>query len=170
MNDFSKIMFGLIPLFLFHKEEPYTNTNTIAKIHSRYGGWIKGISEQTGTPKEVIYGVIATESSGDPTAKGRDGEIGLMQLMPDTIKFLNYKFDLGFTPENVYNPYNNILAGSLYLAYLESKTDDWQKAVIAYNIGLGNLNKPKIYSKGKQYFKRVNRNVKRFEYYNRKFG
>ena len=168
MNDFSKIMFGLIPLFLFHREKP--NTNTVSKIHSDYGNWIKHISKQTGTPEEIIYGVIATESSGNPDAKGQAGEIGLMQLMTDTLKFLNYKFDLGLTKENSFNPYNNILAGSLYLAYLDSKTDDWNKAIIAYNIGLGNLDNPKIYARGKKYLSKVRKNAKNFKYYIERYG
>ena len=168
MDDFLKIAIGLIPVFLFHKEKP--NTSAISLIKSDYGNWIKHISSQTGTPEKIIYGVIATESSGNPTAKGRDGEIGLMQLMPDTIAFLNNKFDLGLMKEAAFNPYNNILAGSLYLSYLYSETNDWNKAIIAYNIGLGNLDNPKIYARGKKYLNKVQRNVKNFEYYNKRFG
>lgn len=168
MSDFFDIALGLVPFLFLHKDKP--NTATISLIKSDFGNWIKAISEQTGTPEKIIYGVIATESSGNPTAKGRSGEIGLMQLMPDTIKFLNYKFDLGLTQEAAFNPYNNILAGSLYLAYLYSKTENWNKAIIAYNIGLGNLDNPRIYSKGKQYLNKVQKNVRNFEYYVKRFG
>ena len=168
MDDFLKMAVGLIPIFLLRKEKP--NTTTVSLIKSKYGNWIKHISMQTGVPEPTIYGVIATESSGDEAAKGQDGEIGLMQLTPDTIKFLNNKFDLGLLPENAFNPYNNILAGSLYLSWLYSQTKNWDEAVISYNIGLGNLDNPKIYSRGKKYLNKIKRNVKNFEYYSKRFG
>jgi soluble lytic murein transglycosylase-like protein len=62
------------------------------------------------------------------------GAIGLMQVMPSTGK------ELGFTPEQLHDPENNIAAGTQYLAdLLKIYKGNLRMATIAYNQGVGNV-------------------------------
>ncbi len=95
-------------------------------------------------PEELIYAVIAAESSFDPTAESVDGARGLMQMIEPTFRELtgpqylneNRSFDDLFLPEV------SIRYGAYYLRYLYDLFDgDWTCAVAAYNGGLGNVRK-----------------------------
>lgn len=91
-------------------------------------------SAMFGVPQDVIYGVIQTESSGNPNATSGSGAQGLMQLMPKTAQ------SLGVT--DPYDPDQNIMGGTKYLAeLLATYGGDLDKALSAYNQGPGNLNK-----------------------------
>lgn len=67
------------------------------------------------------------ESDFDPTAVSPVGARGLMQLMPDTAA------SLGVT--DIDDPYQNVRAGTRYLAQQVRKYGDLQLALAAYNAG-----------------------------------
>ena len=80
----------------------------------------------------LITSVIASESCFRDVALSRKGAIGLMQLMPDTAE------DMGTS--NVYDPVENIDAGTRYLAYLLQRYDgSLTHAIAAYNAGMGRV-------------------------------
>lgn len=96
-------------------------------------------SEEYGVPAELVLAVIKAESGFDSSAKSSAGAIGLMQLLPSTYEWLAEK--LGDTPISLalYDPDTNIKYGVYYLKYLHSKFGTWERALIAYNWGEGNL-------------------------------
>ena len=65
-----------------------------------------------GIPYELIDAVIAIESAYNPLAGGRDGEVGLMQIMPQTARLLGFSGTL----QALSDPGTNIRLGATYLA------------------------------------------------------
>lgn len=82
---------------------------------------------------DLVSSVIQTESAWNPKATSRVGARGYMQLMPGTAK------DLGVT--DIYDPKQNIEAGTRHLGRLVSKYKDEGLAAAAYNAGEGNVDK-----------------------------
>ena len=73
------------------------------------------------------------ESEGDAGATSAKGAMGLMQVMPDTYRYLSERYNLG---EDPYALRNNVFAGS---AYLREMYDRYGSAgfLAAYNAGPG---------------------------------
>jgi soluble lytic murein transglycosylase-like protein len=85
-------------------------------------------SAETGLSKELLHGVIQTESAGNTSARSPKGAIGLMQLMPGTAK------EMGVDPTD---PVQNVLGGARYLAQMKQRFGSDQLALAAYNAGPG---------------------------------
>ena len=95
---------------------------------------IQEASETFGVDTGLIRSVIKAESDFDPKARSRSGAIGLMQLLPSTAAELGVR--------DLYNPRQNILGGTRYLAMLLDRYGgNIQSALAAYNWGPGNLQK-----------------------------
>lgn len=100
-------------------------------------------SEEYGVDPALICGVIATESRFDADAQSEKGAIGLMQIMPETGKWIAGKLGIKeFSEEMLTEPAVNIEMGIWYLNYLEKRFDGEADTVIAaYNAGHGNVEK-----------------------------
>ena len=98
----------------------------------------------------LIQAIIQAESSYDFKAKSNKGAIGLMQLMPDTAKYLKV---------DPHNPQENIKGGMNYIKKLLKQFDgDLNKALAAYNWGPGNVTRNGIENMPKEtrnYIKKV---------------
>ena len=107
-----------------------------------YAEYVTVYAETYGIPENLVYSVIRTESDFESGAISRVGAIGLMQLMPDTFKWLTD--DVLFEHMEVgmlYDPETNIRYGTYYLSYLYDRYGNWDLALAAYNGGLGNVDK-----------------------------
>lgn len=95
---------------------------------------VKNASERFGVPENLIKSVICVESNGKCGAVSPVGARGLMQLMPATAK------ELGCAdPHNIEQ---NVDAGTKYLKQLLDRYDgNKEKALAAYNAGMGNVEK-----------------------------
>jgi soluble lytic murein transglycosylase len=89
-----------------------------------------------------ILSVIQSESGFNPHAKGTQGEIGLMQLMPDTAKWIAKKNKIKWTGKNcLRDPITNIKLGAAYLSSLRDEFDSHARLYLAaYNMGATNVN------------------------------
>ncbi|MEZ4600179.1 MAG: lytic transglycosylase domain-containing protein [Syntrophotaleaceae bacterium] len=85
-----------------------------------------------GVDRQLIRAVIRTESNFNPQATSPAGAQGLMQLMPQTAQ------ELGVT--DPFNSEQNVMAGTRYLRQLLDRYEgDLDRALAAYNWGMGNL-------------------------------
>lgn len=103
----------------------------------------------------LVVSLIYVESSFNRKALSNKNARGLMQLLPDTAEYIKRKSRKDVEdPKDLYDVETNIKLGIAYLDYLITKTKgNVEYALIAYNMGPGNLNKalkrnklPKTYS------------------------
>lgn len=95
---------------------------------AKYDKIIAKAAEKYGVDPNLIKAVIQQESSFNERAIGLAGEKGLMQLMPGTAAEMGVK--------NAFNPEENIMGGTKYLAQqLEKYHGDVRLALSAYNAG-----------------------------------
>lgn len=101
---------------------------------NKYDNIINKASKLFKIDKNLIKSVILTESAGKENALSIANAKGLMQLMDATAKDLGVK--------NVWNPKENILGGTKYLAdLLRQYNGDINLALAGYNAGPGNVEK-----------------------------
>jgi soluble lytic murein transglycosylase-like protein len=93
-----------------------------------YGEIISSMSEAHGVDPLLVRALIQVESNYKPKAKSPRGAMGLMQLMPSTVREYNLR--------NPYDPKANVAAG---VKHLKSLIDRWgvELALAAYNAGEG---------------------------------
>lgn len=117
----------------------------------------------------LVMSIIITESSFNPEARGSAGEIGLMQLMPDTGKDVASKLKIPWSKERTLkDPVKNIRIGTAYLSQLRSFFEhNPERYISAYNSGPGKIRKienkedlPKLYSsKILKYYEQLYKNI-----------
>jgi soluble lytic murein transglycosylase len=88
-----------------------------------------------------IVSIIQSESSFAPETLGKFGEIGLMQIMPATGKWIAAKYGLKWRGKRTLrDPSLNIQIGAAYLDYLRERFDSHARLYIAaYNMGPKNV-------------------------------
>jgi soluble lytic murein transglycosylase len=92
----------------------------------------------------LIRAVIWEESRFDPDARGRAGEMGLMQVRgPAAMEWASAEHIKSFDPAECIDPAKNVLAGAYYLKKVMrhySRADDPVPYALAeYNAGRGNV-------------------------------
>lgn len=94
-------------------------------------------SERHGLDPVFTLAVIQTESGFNPNAKGKMGDSGLMQILPDTAKWIAQESDLTWEGKKaLFDPVYNIKIGTAYFAHLRSEFHSVPKDYLrAYNSG-----------------------------------
>lgn len=90
----------------------------------------------------LIAGVIRTESKFNPQARSPKGALGLMQMMPETAKWVAEQMDFptNFDISHLEKPEVNIRMGTWYLSSLEKEFKGNEVLTLAaYNGGRGNV-------------------------------
>ncbi|MCP4723555.1 MAG: transglycosylase SLT domain-containing protein [bacterium] len=110
------------------RSEPTPLPKTISGRIGNYNNIIEEAAIEYKLDPDLIRAVIVKESSGNPDAVSKVGAKGLMQLMDQTAGDLNVN--------NVFDPRENILAGTKYLKkQLVDNGGDLERALAAYNAG-----------------------------------
>ena len=108
-----------------------------------------------------IAAVIQSESSFNPKSRGTSGEIGLMQIMPATGKWIARKIHLEWKGEKtLLDPVMNVRIGTAYLSMLRDQFDNQGRLYLsAYNMGPRNVERAMEKNiKPKEYALRVMKN------------
>ena len=93
-----------------------------------YDDLIREHAHVNGVRADLVRAVVQVESAFDPYARSRKGALGLMQLMPATIR--------QFGVRNPFNPVENVRAGVAYLRrLLDRYQNNEELALAAYNAG-----------------------------------
>lgn len=141
--------------------------NLLPKAHKKMAREIATVimreSERYGFDPIFLMAVIQNESSFNPRMKGSVGEIGLMQIKPDTAEWIAKSLKIEYTgAESLYNPAVNIRIGAAFMNKLRDQfSADSSLYLSAYNAGarkvrmlVSEKNAPKIYATAvmKRYF------------------
>jgi soluble lytic murein transglycosylase-like protein len=103
-----------------------------------------------GVEEALVKSVIKVESNFKSNSTSQKGAMGLMQLMPETVRELGVK--------NPYDPVENIGAGTRYLKMLLKRYDgNVPLSLAAYNWGVGNIERrpDQMPTETRQYVDRV---------------
>jgi soluble lytic murein transglycosylase len=115
-------------------------TNQDVDLAQRYPTPFRDIvlarSQETGLDPAYVYGLIRQESRFIPDARSSVGASGLMQLMPNTARWVARKLALDYKPDQIVDPVINVKLGTGYLKLvLEDFGGSQAMAAAAYNAG-----------------------------------
>jgi hypothetical protein len=96
-----------------------------------YGGIIYDEARRNGLPPELVAAVVESESDFRPRLVSDANAQGLMQIVPSTGRLMG--------AEDLFNPKENVAAGTKYLRYLYNRFGDQKMVLAAYNAGEGNI-------------------------------
>ncbi|MEM5370239.1 lytic transglycosylase domain-containing protein [Paraburkholderia azotifigens] len=94
---------------------------------------VERVAQRVGVDHALLMAVIDVESGGNPLAVSLKGARGLMQLMPQT--------GLLQGANDLFDPYQNLVAGAYLLDTLLATFGDVSLALAAYNAGEGAVRK-----------------------------
>jgi soluble lytic murein transglycosylase-like protein len=109
-------------------EDTFTPSPVPEAAKAPFRELIQAAAERYSVDAELVTSVIAAESNFDPKAVSRRNARGLMQLLPETAA--------RFGVQNIFDPKENIEAGTRYLSeLLQRYKNDLALALAAYNAG-----------------------------------
>lgn len=106
------------------------------RAETKYIDLILQAADEFSVPYPLIYAVIRAESDFRAGAISSVGATGLMQLMPETFRFVGEELlNEPTAPAKITDPAVNIRYGTAYLSYLLSRFPALTTALAAYNAG-----------------------------------
>ena len=103
----------------------------------KYEETIRTAATQNGVEPALVAAVIRTESGFDSEVKSSQGAYGLMQLQPETARFISERSGIA---SDYQGPKTNIRMGTWYLGYLQYRYEGDERLVLAaYNSGTGQV-------------------------------
>ena len=103
----------------------------------RYEETIREASRENGLEPTFVAGVIYAESRFRPDAESHREAYGLMQMLPDTARFVQRKSGI---EGDFRDPRPNIRLGTWYLGYLDDRYEGNERLMLAaYNSGEGTV-------------------------------
>jgi len=153
---------------VFHEEMARINTVIKRDFFATavpFGSLINDKAEKYDLDPALVAAVMETESRFHTRARSQVGAQGLMQLMPRTGRWMGAR--------NLYDPEQNVEAGTKYLQYLYKRFDgNLNKTIAAYNAGEGNVkryNGVPPFRETRQYVSRVMKHYKKRQQQIRQF-
>jgi hypothetical protein len=148
--------------FLTPQGEPQALSLEISKeaffrAHIPYGSIIYREAKRNNLPPELVAAVVESESDFRAGLQSHKNAQGLMQIVPETGRLMG--------AQNLFNPEQNIAAGTKYLRYLFDRFGDERTVLAAYNAGEGNIERfggMPPFSETQTYVERVARRRKQY--------
>ena len=108
----------------------------------KYTEYVEKYSREYNIDKYLVYAIIKAESNFNENAKSKSEAIGLMQIIESTAIEIAEKMDLEVSEDDLFHPDLNIKLGlKYYKTLLDKYNNNYQMAIIAYNAGIGNVDK-----------------------------
>ncbi|MCX7904697.1 MAG: lytic transglycosylase domain-containing protein [Caloramator sp.] len=130
------------------------NLKNIFKIFYpiKYDKYVVKYSKRYNVDPYLIYALIKAESNFDKNALSHKGAIGLMQITPNTGRYIsNLLKEKNYRDGDLFDPEKNIKYGVFYFKKLYSDFGyDLDLALAAYNAGEGNVRRWIINNKLKE--------------------
>ncbi len=99
---------------------------------SKYSRLINTYARKHGVPSTLAHAIVRVESNFNPKARGRAGEVGLMQIKLATARLMGYRG----SKKGLYDPETNIKYGMKYLGGAHKLSGgDTCGTVLRYNAG-----------------------------------
>lgn len=111
-----------------------SKSTSTAKAGAPYSEIVSRYASSYGVPVSLAHAVIRVESNYRPDARGKAGEIGLMQIKPATARMMGYSG----SAKGLFNPETNIKWGIKYLAKAHELSGGTTcGTILKYNAGHG---------------------------------
>ena len=107
----------------------------------KYSELVEKYSAEYNLDEAFVYAVIETESGFNKDAVSEVGARGLMQIMPDTFKWLKSKTGEKLPDDALFEPEVSIRYGCFLLRYLLDEFENEKTALAAYHAGVGRVKK-----------------------------
>ncbi len=114
---------------------------SLGREHEEYIPLIEKYSQEMNMDEELLAAMVKVESGFNKDAKSNMGAIGLMQVLPETAKWVSEKKGVEYDEAKLTDPETNLMLGSYYFKYLFNMFKSEDLAILAYNGGMGNVNK-----------------------------
>ena len=101
----------------------------------KYSNYVLQFSKEYNLDETLVYAVIKAESNFDKNAVSKSGALGLMQIIPNTAKWIAEEIGEEYELYKMFEPETNIKYGCYYLRYLFDKFQDMDIVIAAYNAG-----------------------------------
>ena len=129
------VVIGVLAILPFALRLPDAVMRTMYPL--RYEAVIRQASEENDLDPAFVAGVIYTESRFRPDAESHSGAYGLMQLLPESARFIQRKSGI---KGDYRDPEVNIRLGTWFLGYLKDRYNGDERLMLAaYNSGEGNV-------------------------------
>ena len=133
--------FWVLSLFytgVFNVEDVYK-----LRYPTNYAEYVTKYSAIYDVDEYLVYSIIRSESNYKEDVVSNKGAMGLMQIMPDTGKWVAEKLAIkNFTSQDLLDSEKNIMIGVWYFKYLLDKFNgELSLAIAAYNAGPTNVSK-----------------------------
>ncbi|TDT61189.1 lytic transglycosylase domain-containing protein [Fonticella tunisiensis] len=108
-----------------------------------YSNIVEKYSTEYNIDSRLVYSLIKVESKFNPYAKSSKGAIGLMQITPQTGRYISKLIgEKEFNADTLYDPDTNVRYGCFYISKLYKDFDGNIDIILAaYNGGEGNVRK-----------------------------
>lgn len=107
----------------------------------KYSALVEKYAAEYQLSEAFVYAVIETESGFDKDAVSKVGARGLMQMMPETFKWIKTKTGEKLSDDALFEPEVSIKYGCFLLRYLLDEFENEETALAAYHAGIGRVKK-----------------------------